>query len=216
MTMLTDVPKRTDPRRETTHLHLIDVAEHLFGEHGLKGVSLREIAAAAGAGNNSAVSYHFGSKENLIKAIFEHRLSALEPKRERALAELKAAGKQHDITALVDAIYRPIAEQRNSNGRRSYAAFISGLLRLNEFSVRLDQTLGPAGEEMASLLRGALPVPNIEAAYRRHRLATLFICDSLMVIDSSDLSKQDGQDVAVSDLFAMATAALSSPFKGGG
>ncbi|MET0908751.1 MAG: helix-turn-helix domain-containing protein, partial [Ilumatobacteraceae bacterium] len=53
---------------------IVEVAERLFALHGIDGVSLRQIAAAAGTANNSAVNYHFGSKDGLITAIFQYRL----------------------------------------------------------------------------------------------------------------------------------------------
>jgi AcrR family transcriptional regulator len=50
---------------------IVLAAERLFAERGLDGVSLREIGAAVGNANNSAVQYHFGSKDQLVRAIFE-------------------------------------------------------------------------------------------------------------------------------------------------
>jgi AcrR family transcriptional regulator len=48
---------------------ILDAAEWLFAEHGISSVSNRQIGAAAGQGNTSAVGYHFGSKEELIRAL---------------------------------------------------------------------------------------------------------------------------------------------------
>jgi AcrR family transcriptional regulator len=48
---------------------ILDAAEWLFAEHGISSVSNRQISAAAGQGNTSAVGYHFGSKEELIRAL---------------------------------------------------------------------------------------------------------------------------------------------------
>src|SRR3546814_6660333 len=54
---------------------ILQAAEDCFGEHGIDAVSLRQIAIAAGQGNTAAVQYHFGSKEGLLEAIFQHRRS---------------------------------------------------------------------------------------------------------------------------------------------
>ena len=67
--------------------YLVLTAERLFAEHGIGGVSLRKISSAAGNGNNSAVQYHFGSKETLIQAIFEFRLAELHERRERLVEQ---------------------------------------------------------------------------------------------------------------------------------
>jgi AcrR family transcriptional regulator len=48
---------------------ILDAAEWLFAEHGITSVSNRQIGAAAGQGNTSAVGYHFGSKDELIRAL---------------------------------------------------------------------------------------------------------------------------------------------------
>jgi AcrR family transcriptional regulator len=48
---------------------ILDAAEWLFAEHGISSVSNRQIGAAAGQGNTSAVGYHFGSKDELIRAL---------------------------------------------------------------------------------------------------------------------------------------------------
>ena len=59
---------------------ILDTAEWLFAEHGISSVSNRQIGAAAGHGNTSAVGYYFGSKEELIRALirrFEGEVSVL-------------------------------------------------------------------------------------------------------------------------------------------
>jgi AcrR family transcriptional regulator len=58
-------------------LRLVLAAERLFAVQGIDGVSLRQISVESGSGNNSAVHYHFGSKDGLIEAIFRHRLPQL-------------------------------------------------------------------------------------------------------------------------------------------
>ncbi|MEV4259778.1 helix-turn-helix domain-containing protein, partial [Spirillospora sp. NPDC049652] len=56
--------------REATERRLLDAARDLFGEHGYDGVTVRMIAAAAGA-NVALVNRYFGSKA----ALFEHVLA---------------------------------------------------------------------------------------------------------------------------------------------
>jgi len=48
---------------------ILDAAEWLFAERGISSVSNRQIGAAAGQGNTSAVGYHFGSRDELIRAL---------------------------------------------------------------------------------------------------------------------------------------------------
>jgi AcrR family transcriptional regulator len=56
-------------RRRDTKEKLIRAAERLFAEKGLAGVSVRDITLAAGARNQSALHYHFGCMEDLIREI---------------------------------------------------------------------------------------------------------------------------------------------------
>src|SRR5690606_22877275 len=53
-------------------LQIIEVAERLFASQGYNGTSVRDIAKEADV-NVAMISYYFGSKENLLIALFEHR-----------------------------------------------------------------------------------------------------------------------------------------------
>jgi len=54
---------------KTTVDKILDAAEVLFAERGFAETSLRTITTAAGV-NLAAVNYHFGSKKELIQAVF--------------------------------------------------------------------------------------------------------------------------------------------------
>ena len=59
-----------DARPGETRRRIIDTALKLFAEHGFRGVSVRDLSAAAQV-NVAAVNYHFGSKQGLYRTIFE-------------------------------------------------------------------------------------------------------------------------------------------------
>jgi AcrR family transcriptional regulator len=107
----------------TSRARIIETGERLFAEHGLEGVSLRQIAAAAGNANNSAVRYHFGSKDALLQAIFEHRLPRLIDRRRSLIAE-GAPGLRGSVTCQVRALLEE-GERDDSD----YASFAAMLLR---------------------------------------------------------------------------------------
>jgi AcrR family transcriptional regulator len=56
---------------DATRVLLLRTAVRLFAEHGVEGVSLREIGDAAGQGNKAVVHYYFGSREGLLHALAE-------------------------------------------------------------------------------------------------------------------------------------------------
>lgn len=71
---------------------LLDAAENLFAEKGVAAASLREITRAAET-NVAAVSYHFGSKDGLVRAVWARRMLPVNEERLRRLdaAEADAA-----------------------------------------------------------------------------------------------------------------------------
>jgi len=103
---------------------LLATAERLFAEHGLEGVSLRQIAVEAGSANNSAVQYHFGSKEALIEAIFAFRLGQLLQRR----ALLRARLAEDDLRGRLEAHVVPLLELAESPDS-SYVSFVEAIER---------------------------------------------------------------------------------------
>lgn len=58
-------------RGESTRARLIDAGARIFSARDFAAVTTRELAVAAGA-NQAAILYHFGSKEDLYRAVAEH------------------------------------------------------------------------------------------------------------------------------------------------
>lgn len=57
-----------------TAAKLLDAAVILFAEKGFAGVSIREVAQASST-NSALISYHFGSKEGLYRAVLEQQFA---------------------------------------------------------------------------------------------------------------------------------------------
>src|SRR5437867_6100600 len=87
---------------------ILDVAERLFAERGFAATSLRNITAEA-AVNLAAVHYHFGSKDELIEAVFARRLGPLNRERLRLLEACRAAagGGSPSVEELLEALIAP-------------------------------------------------------------------------------------------------------------
>jgi AcrR family transcriptional regulator len=118
-----------------TALQLLLTAERMFAEHGLAGVSMRQISIEAGSSNNSAIQYHFGSKEELLRAIFAYRLGDLMHRR----ALLRARAQPDDLRAQLEAHLLPLVELAESPDS-SYVSFIEQLQRAGQVDVFLQQS----------------------------------------------------------------------------
>ena len=99
----------TESREEYTNataLLLIDVAEELFAEHGYDGASVREITAQAKT-NLGAVTYHFGTKENLLKVILARGASKLNAERMRRFDAIEHARAKPKVEDVIRAFIEP-------------------------------------------------------------------------------------------------------------
>ncbi len=71
---------------------ILHAATLLFAERGFAETSLRTITGMAGV-NLAAVNYHFGSKKDLIQAVFHRFLSPYCRELDKRLAELESASE---------------------------------------------------------------------------------------------------------------------------
>lgn len=201
--------RRRDPRREATRQAIIETAESLFGQQGIDAVSLRQIGAEIGAANTAVVSYHFGDKEALIDAILKHRLPAFERRRAELIASF---GKDDpDIGSLLRAIWLPLFEQRNAQGKRSYAAFLANLGRSQWGWIwRGSESIVPVTLELGREVEDRLP-PNARRYYWQRTLAcTALLTSAIGTIDNTpDLCPAE-ETACFEDAIRMAAAALSA------
>lgn len=122
-------------RRGDTRTRLIVAAEKLFGERGIHGVTLKEINAAAGQRNESALHYHFGSKRALVEAIMRHRVADVDLRRQEMLDELVKAGQEADLRALLRATFMPLLELLGSAEGVRFIRFMAEILHSSDFDL---------------------------------------------------------------------------------
>jgi len=89
-----------------TRERLLDAAERLLAAKGFEATSVRDVTAKAKA-NLAAVNYHFGSKEALVRAVFERRLGEVNRKR---LALLHGTGRRPSPERILHAFIAPTFE----------------------------------------------------------------------------------------------------------
>ena len=149
-------------QRRDTRSRILDVAEELFGELGLDRVSIRDITRKAKV-NLAAINYHFGSKEDLIAAVFERRVVPVNEARLAALdAVEKSAGKRiPKLEAILEAFIRPALQSslKASKGGTAFSKLFGRYLSepSPEVEVLLKRQFEPLVERMDGALRRALP-----------------------------------------------------------
>lgn len=136
--------------RRTRQL-LVHTAERLFAERGFEEVSLREIAAAAGQRNPSAVAYHFGGKDDIIRAIYRYRFEANEERRTGLLAELEAAGRTGDLPELWRVMLLPFADHM-CDPDSHYVGFTANLVRDRRRMAMVLELMGGASRRIIDLI----------------------------------------------------------------
>lgn len=104
---------------------MIEVAEKMISERGLDDVSMRDVATAAGQRNNSAVQYHFGSRDGLILQVLRRRIISLDSARKARLAAADEQGLGYDLHTLVGVLFEPIVELLRAHPEAThYARFL--------------------------------------------------------------------------------------------
>jgi AcrR family transcriptional regulator len=84
---------------------ILDAAEALFAERGFAETSLRTITSTAGV-NLAAVNYHFGSKKELIQAVFARFLTPFCQELESSLDQLMARDETPLTSSLLKALFQ--------------------------------------------------------------------------------------------------------------
>lgn len=116
------------PTSSRTREQLLLAGERLFATRGLDNVSLRQINTEAGQRNSSAAHYHFGSKESLITALYEHRMEQLNIRRSGMLEALPAADGARPVATIIQILVYPMVEEiEQTDGGHNFIQFLAQL-----------------------------------------------------------------------------------------
>ncbi len=143
------MPRSPEPARRA----LVSAAERLFAEGGVGATSISAITRAAGQRNKSAVAFHFGNKEGLIRAVLAKHQRRVDLRR----MELLDSG-----AGFVEALVIPLAERLDDpDGGGSYLRIQAEMLAtsgpvVNTTRPGVDRLLAmpelPGNPDLASLL----------------------------------------------------------------
>jgi AcrR family transcriptional regulator len=182
---------------DATKARLLDAAEALLAERGFAGMSIRALAARAGA-SVSAAHYHFGSKRGLVTAVFVARLEPINAARLARLEALveRAAPHPPRLEDVVDSLVRPSIEawrQSEALGRPTTPHILAQLhadraARLDDLKRRLFE---PLMERYLDVLARVLPDQDDEAL----RVGLAFVIGMMLHVVGGHL-EADGPEAA--------------------
>jgi AcrR family transcriptional regulator len=155
-----------------TKVRILNAAERLFADHGFAATSLRAITAEAGV-NLGAVNYHFGSKDELIEAVFVRRLEPINAERLARLDELEEKGGERgaELDQVVEAFIGPALRMSRTSGQA--ATVVRRLLghAISQPKEKIRRTFtaqfGEVVERFTVALKRALPERSEEEVFWR-------------------------------------------------
>ena len=103
------------------------VALKLFAERGIDGVTVRQIAEAAGQKNHAAITYHFGSKDALIRELIVDGARAIDERRMAALDRAYANGGPATIVEIMEILVETSVDPDPPPWGECYNRFVVGL-----------------------------------------------------------------------------------------
>ena len=194
-----------------TKTRILDVAEELFAEQGLERVSIRQITDVAEV-NLAAVNYHFGSKDDLIAAVFERRVAPVNQARMTALDALEAdAGKKSPkVEQILEAIIRPtlMGPAADSKGQTVFAHLMGRCLveTTPGLEALLKQQFEPLINRMDSMLMKALPKLSHAEIFWRRKFTFGVLHHWLLTKDRFTPPKEIGVEGQIKLLISFVTA----------
>jgi len=147
-----------EPTTLSTRDRILGSAERLFARYGYDGVSIRQIGAAACA-QIALINYHFGTKDQLYRAVFERRIRPVSERRRAALATAVAEQPKPSLRAVLDALARPWIEMRGTPEGRDYTRLIAREVNDPREADRgiVADLLDPIARDFIAAIQQALP-----------------------------------------------------------
>jgi AcrR family transcriptional regulator len=112
----TTAPASADTNTSPTNTaaRLRRAAQRLFAAHGVDAVSMRQITRDAGQRNVTAVTYHFGSRDGLLRAVLGHHLEHVWLRHQTLLERYRAnppADRTDRLRELADVLVMPLCAE---------------------------------------------------------------------------------------------------------
>ncbi|MFH8249031.1 TetR/AcrR family transcriptional regulator [Microbacterium sp. B2969] len=208
--------ERGNVRGEATRKRILLAAERLFAEHGISAVPLRDIGIEAGQRNHAAVQYHFGDRDELVKALMELRGAESEAIRTDIVTGIVVGGQVPVVADVVGAFVRPLAIHITPDNH--YLAFLSLLITEQGGYESLDGVhTGASVISLRALLTRLAPDVPADVLDERWLVTMTSAVHALARYQAAQLKHpQRAQlDVLIGDLIAYLSAGLLAPLVAG-
>lgn len=169
---------------------LLDAAAVLMDERGIDNVSLNQINRASGHRNRSAVSYHFGSRDAVVRELIDRTMETLNAERNALLDHLETTGAPLTERTIMEVAVGPFTRQLRTEEGRRYLRLCAQLLNHPRFIADPQQIMSANSsvERCARHLAPALAqLPPEVAAERASQMLGLFVracADQARLLDS--------------------------------
>lgn len=150
-----------------TRARLLRAGEQRFARDGVAGARLSDIVGDAGQRNDSAIGYHFGSRQGLLAAIVAKHMAVMENRRAEP-------GADADLVDVVRAIVVPTADLLRTDDGCDFLRIVEQLAGWSGVGTgRLNDTIADTliGGQLVRL--EAILGPRLGAALTRERIALL-------------------------------------------
>lgn len=179
---------------------IISAAERLFAERGYAGTSLRTVTSEAGV-NLAAVHYHFGTKDALLRAVFDRRVGPVNKQRLQRLDELErqAGADGPELEDILAAFLLPIMDlKRDLEGEGVVWSRFIGRIYSEPVEVveklLLDQ-FEEVGRRFATALADALPQLSTGEVIERLQFTIGVMSHTLIDLHKVVLPPEDRQEI---------------------
>jgi AcrR family transcriptional regulator len=196
-----------------TKERLVRAGTRLFAHHGVDRVTIGEIHRAAGQRNASALHYHFGSRDGLLRVILEQHGAVIEAERRDLLAALEGGGRVGDLHALVEILVVPQSRALRSSEGRAFLRILQQIV--HRIGIR-EEHVAATDPVPAILVHVDRCLADVPVALRRERTTVMFHAVAMelgdrarRIDDAAPLALDD--ETFVGNLIEMSVAALQAP-----
>ena len=196
---------------------IVEAATVLFAERGVDGVSLGEIHRASGHRNRSATAYHFGGKDELVRALLTEIVVDHDQVRVERFDALDREGGPATLRQVLEASVSPLVDDLAERSTRLRVRMMANLVvdeRYMGMTQEVMRSLPGLGRSTGQIVAHLGHLPD-ELRDERIVLATTFglqaFADQARLMDNPAGGRRLSRDVFAAHVVVLLEAMLMAP-----